>query len=147
MTGESIGDDLLTALEVALLERKPDGSLETVGTVPEWFRRLRPGADSKPQSLGKALDSPFLENFLIDAEDFWKYRGPGRLRSGLWSEAGPSGRDFQLEASAVCVGSRKILMLEIQTLVFEEKQAVLQKARSNNLRRRENKRREKTGSR
>ena len=147
MTEESIGDELLAALEVAVLEQKPAGTLRPIGTVPEWFRRFRPAAVSAPETLGKALDSPFLENFLIDADGFWKYRGPGRLRSGLWTEAGATGAEFQLEASAVCVGSRRIVLLEIQTLVHEEKQAVLQKARSNNLRRRERKRAEKSGSR
>ncbi len=146
MTEESIGDELLAALEVAVLE-ETSGTLKPIGTVPEWFRRFRPAAESEPETLGKALGSPFLENFLIDAGDFWKYRGPGRLRSGLWTEVGATGADFQLEASAVCVGSRRILLLMIQTLVFEEKQAVLQRARSNNLRRRERKRAEKSGSR
>ena len=147
MTEESIGDELLAALEVAVLEEESAGTLRPVGSVPEWFRRFRPGAVSAPETLGKALGSPFLENFLIDAEDFWKYRGPGRLRSGLWTEAGDMGAEFQLEASAVCVGSRRILLLEIKTLVYEEKQALLQKARSNNLRRRERKRAEKSGAR
>ena len=147
MTEESFGNDLLAALEVAILEQEPGGNLKPLGTVPEWFRRFRPAARDSPAALGKTLDSPFLENFLIDAEDFWKYRGPGRLRSGLWTETGPAGADFHLEASAVCVGPRKILLLEIQTLVHEEKQAVLQKARNANLRRRERRREEKSGLR
>ncbi|HSP94478.1 MAG TPA: hypothetical protein VLU06_07990 [Thermoanaerobaculia bacterium] len=147
MTEEPIGDELLAALEVAVLEEDSAGTLRPIGTVPEWFRRFRPAAVSAPESLGKALGSPFLENFLIDAKDFWKYRGPGRLRSGLWTETGDMGTDFQLEASAVCVGGRRILLLAIQTLVHEEKQAVLQRARSNNLRRRERKRAEKSGAR
>ena len=146
MTEESIGDELLAALEVVVLEDSA-GTLRPIGVVPEWFRRFRPAAVSEPETLGKALGSPFLENFLTDADGFWKYRGPGRLRSGLWTETGEMGTDFQLEASAVCVGARRILLLQIQTLVHEERQAVLQRARSNNLRRRERKRAEKSGAR
>lgn len=147
MSEESIGDELLAALEVAVLEEKPAGMLKPIGTVPEWFRRFRPAAASAPETLGRALGSPFLENFLVDAEDFWNHRGPGRLRSGLWTEAGAAGSEIELEASAVCVGSKRILLLQIQTLVHQEKQAVLQRARSNNLRRRERKRTEKSGAR
>jgi hypothetical protein len=147
MTEESIGNELLAALEVAVLEEQSTGVLRLIGPVPVWFKRFRPDASSAPESIHDALGSPFLENFLIDADDFWKHRGPGRLRSGLWTETGAAGTEFQLEASAVCVGSRRILLLEIQTLVHEQKQAVLQRARSNNLRRRERKRAEKSGSR
>jgi hypothetical protein len=110
MANGPIGDELLAALEVAVLEEESAGTLRPVGKVPEWFRRFRPAAVSAPETLGKALGAPFLENFLIDAEDFWKYRGPGRLRSGLWTEAGDMGAEFQLEASAVCVGSRRIIL-------------------------------------
>jgi hypothetical protein len=147
MTKESIGNEVLAALEVAVLEEQSTGVLRLIGTAPEWFKRFRPESSSAPESIHDALGSPFLESFLIDADDFWKHRGPGRLRSGLWTEIGAMGTEFQLEASAVCVGSRRILLLEIQTLVHEEKQAVLQRARSNNLRRRERKRAEKSGSR
>ena len=69
----------------------------------------------------ESLASPFLENFLIDADDFWAARASGRLRSGPWTEVGPTGTEFHLEASAVCVGERRILLLESEG--YEEKQA------------------------
>jgi len=59
------------------------------------------------------------------------------LKSGLWTEADPLGHETYLEASAVSVGPRKILMIENLTLVHDEKQAVLQKARTAKLRERE----------
>ena len=147
MTQESIGNDLLAALDVAVLEEESARGLRLVGTVPEWFRRFRPDAASAPESAGDALDSPFLENFLIDARSFWMSGGAGRLRSGAWTEAGPLGTEFHLEASAVSVGARRFLLLENQSVAHEERQAVLQKARSHNLRRRERKRTEEPGRR
>jgi hypothetical protein len=100
MTEESIGNELLAALEVAVLEEQSTGMLRLIGPVPVWFKRFRPDASSAPESIPDALGSPFLENFLIDADDFWKHRGSGRLRSGLWTETGTAGTEFQLEASA-----------------------------------------------
>jgi hypothetical protein len=133
----SVARDLLAALEVVVLEQDPERSLRLVGTPPEWFRRFRPSAADRV-----ALDSPFLDNFLMDAESFWMSDGAGRLRSGIWTESGPMGTEFHLEASAVRIGARRFLLIENQTPGYEEKQAVLQRARSNNLRRRERRREE-----
>ncbi len=145
MTEDSIGNELLAALEVVVLEEAPGGMLRPVGSVPRWFARLRPDSASGREMPLEALGSAFLENFLIDADNFWTSRGSGRLRSGPWTEVGPMGTEFHLEASAVCVGERRILLLE--SGAYGEKQATLQKARSDNLRRREEKRGEETESR
>jgi hypothetical protein len=92
--------------------------------------------------LNRAVAFPFFENFLLDAEAFWASTGAGRLRSGLWSETGPLGEEFHLEATAVCLGPRRIVLIENQTLAHDEKQSMLQKARTSNLKRRERKRTE-----
>jgi hypothetical protein len=142
MTEERIARDLLAALEVVVFEQGPDRTLRLIGSVPRWFSRFRPGAGSPAARVQDALGSPFLENFLADAESFWMSEGSGRLRSGMWTEPGPMGTEFHLEASAVRLGARKFLLIEDQTPGYEEKQSVLQRARSNNLRRRERRREE-----
>jgi hypothetical protein len=147
MTEESTARDLLAALEVAVLEQDRDGRLRLAGSVPEWFARFRPGALSSPPRIETALGSPFLENFLADAEGFWNSEGAGRLRSGLWTEPDPMGDDFHLEASAVRLGVRRFLLIENQTPGYGEKQAILQRARSNALRSREQRREEEKKAR
>jgi hypothetical protein len=57
------------------------------------------------------------------------------------------GRDFHMEASAVCVGEKKILLIENRAVSYTEKQAVLQTARGQKLRAREGKRREEPRTR
>ena len=94
-----------------------------------------------------ALGSAFLENFLVDAESFWASNAAGRLKSGLWTEAGPLGTDFHLEASAVCVRERKILLIEYRGVAYKEMQNLLQSVRSRSLQARETKRTEKPSSR
>jgi hypothetical protein len=134
MSEKTIGAELIAALDITLLEREAGGRLVLLGAAPEWFSRL---------SSGDPVSFPFLDNFLIDAESFWTQGAAGRLKSGLWTEADSLGHETYLEASAVCVGPRKILMIENLTLVHDEKQAVLQKARTAKLRERERRRADK----
>jgi len=142
MTEQSIGSDVFAVLGILVLERDARGRFTRIGTAPAWFLALCPGADSGAEALNSAVGFPFLENFLQDAEAFWTSTGAGRLKSGLWSETGPLGEEFHLEATAVCLGRRKIVLIENQTLFHDEKQSMLQKARTSNLKRRERKRAE-----
>ena len=147
MTSESIAAELLSVLGIFVLEREPGGRFMMIGAAPHWFLQLCPGADDGPEALSRAVRFPFFENFLEDAETFWASRGGGRLKSGLWTETGPRGEEVHLEASAVCLGPRRIVLIENQILAHEEKQFVLQKARTSNLKRRERKREDERGSR
>ena len=142
MTEQSIGSDVFAVLGILVLERDASGRFTRIGAAPAWFLALCPGADSGAEALNSAVGFPFLENFLQDAEAFWTSTGAGRLKSGLWSETGPLGEEFHLEATAVCLGRRKIVLIENQTLFHDEKQSMLQKARTSNLKRRERKRAE-----
>lgn len=147
MNEDAIAAELLAVLEVTVLERAAPGELRLVGRTPDWFVRFRPEARSGSETFSDALGSPFLENFLIDAESFWASNTSGRLKSGLWTEAGPMGTDFHLEASAVCVGERKILLIEYRAVAHKEMQNLLQTVRSRSLRARERKRTEEPRSR
>ena len=147
MNEDAIAAELLAALEVTVLERPAAGQLRLLGRTPDWFARFRPEAKSGSGTFSDALGSPFLENFLVDAESFWASNTSGRLKSGLWTESGPLGTDFHLEASAVCVGERKILLIEYRAVAHKETQNLLQTVRSRSLRARERKRTEEPRSR
>jgi hypothetical protein len=147
MSEQSIAAELLAALEMVVLERQAGGELRLIGRAPEWFQRLCPGAAASPDSLNQAIAFSFFDNFLVDAEGFWLSNGAGRLKSGLWTETDSLGNEVHLEVSAVCLGAKKILLVENQTLAQEEKQSLLQKARASKLRERERKRPEERGSR
>jgi len=118
-----------------------------IGSAPYWFLQLCPGADGGPEAITRGVAFPFFENFLEDAEAFWASNGGGRLKSGLWTETGPLGEEFSLEASAVCLGPRKIVLIENQALAHDEKQAILQRARKGRLRERERRRTAERGPR
>lgn len=81
---------VLRALDVTLLERRAPGAFAIIGQLPRWFARLYPDV-AADQELRPAEMSPFLANFLIDAENFWEKEEPGRLLSGPWSETALNG--------------------------------------------------------
>ena len=122
-------DVVLEALGFALFLRAKDGSLRAVGKPPEWLRQLWPALDAPEAQLPVADASPFLENFLIDAEESWRRGGDHRARSGPWIEQKAGGEQVQLDATALSGGGQSILLIEQLGAEFEAKKDVLQKAR------------------
>ncbi|HWQ35181.1 MAG TPA: PAS domain S-box protein [Blastocatellia bacterium] len=122
-------NELFTGLEVVALEALADGSLNLVSRLPDWFAQIWPEAVAglSRTSLGERF--PFLANFLVDAEEFWQGRKPGRLKSGLWIDLNTAGSECQLEASAICLRQTRLLLIESGSLADQEMQAILQKAR------------------
>src|SRR5271157_4292576 len=98
---------VLAALNIALLERQPDGGLALRGSPPAWLSDFATGSTYDFVAL-----FPFLEAFLPDAEDFWSSSASGRLESDLWIQTGASGTEHHLQAAAVCAESRYWLSLE-----------------------------------
>jgi len=70
---------------------------------------------------------------LIDAEQFWNAEDPGQLKSGPWSETDPAGREYALEASAMCLGPHQMLCITFPKIEFAEQQSLVQKAREERL--------------
>lgn len=123
---------VLSALDVTLLERRAPSVFAIIGHLPRWFARLYPEV-SADHALRPAEMSPFLANFLIDAENFWEKEEPGRLLSGPWSETALNGEEYFLEASAMIADGKKMLALEFQRASIEQMRAIIQKARERSL--------------
>ena len=99
-----------------------------LGKAPGWLGALWPALRKSGQILPVANASPFLENFLIDAEECWRNGGSGQAKSGPWVETG-SGTELQLEATAMTANGQSLLLLERLGEAFEAKKSVLQRAR------------------
>jgi signal transduction histidine kinase len=125
--------ELFAVLETVVLERLSEGSFRVLGNLPDWFACLCPEATTKQDGLELGEQFPFLDNFLIEAEDFWRERRAGRLKSGAWNETDSSGQEHHLEASAICLGTAKVLLIESLGAAYIETQSWLQKARENRL--------------
>ncbi|HSF30232.1 MAG TPA: HAMP domain-containing sensor histidine kinase [Candidatus Tectomicrobia bacterium] len=133
VTNVSLLAQLFAALEIVAMERLPDQSFRPISAVPAWFKRFAPDVHGGQEVVRPGRLFPFLENFLVDAERFWQEQDSGRLPSGIWMEIDPLGNAYALEAFAVCLGRRKLLLMALAQSVYEEKHAIIQRARENNL--------------
>src|ERR1700690_1398668 len=100
---------LLAALEIAALERGSDGKLLLSGTPPAWFDAVFSPARGKQNEIDFSESSPYLAEFLVDAEEFWA-GSQGRLNAGTWTQRDTQGQEVGLEAWAVHVNSRNFLL-------------------------------------
>lgn len=121
--------DVLEALGFAVFIRDQSGVLRLHGKTPEWLRSIWPKVNASGAQLPIDQASPFLENFLVDADECWTTGGENRAQSGPWIEQTADGTELTLEATALNAGDRRILLLERMGEVFEAKKSMLQKAR------------------
>ncbi len=130
----SIISEVFATLNILVLEREAINLFKIIGNIPPWLmhfchRKFTSGMNILiPQE-----EFDFLENFLIDAEEFWQNNGSIKLSSGLWSKKDLNGKECQFEAYAICVDTKKILLIELLGEKFTKKQHLIQKARENQL--------------
>ena len=120
---------VLDALGYVLFVRDGAGALRLAGDWPEWLARLWPAAAVRDAELPLAEASPFLENFLIDAEECWRADVGRLVESGPWIERDPSGTELRLQARALTADGQACLLIERLGEAFDSQVAVLQKAR------------------
>ena len=128
-TSTSPAQAVLEALGFVLFTRQESGALRLSGPPPAWLAALWPALENDEHLLPLAEASPFLENFLIDAEECWKKNGTDRAKSGPWIEQNDDGVEVQLEATAMTAAGQPILLIERLGEAFEAKKTVLQRAR------------------
>ncbi|MDM8522187.1 ATP-binding protein [Desulfococcaceae bacterium HSG8] len=121
--------EIFDILDMIAMERTEDGSFRLIGSFPDWLRRFFPESASKGETFRPDERFAFVENFLIDAEEFWASETRGRLRSGQWIETDSSGKECALEAIAVSFDKRKVLLIELVRYSYGEKQFFIQQGR------------------
>ncbi len=125
--------EVVASLDMVVMECLANGRFGVMGKLPDWFRQLYPTVAAYPDDVPVRTMSPFLENFLVDAEGFWRRCEPGRLASGPWSESDADGAAGALEACAVWADGRQFLRIERLGMAYEQTPSMLQKARENHL--------------
>jgi len=129
-----IPQKIIAALNILALElSERDDRLIVLGVPPSWAEQEFDCLEDANIAFEANLFSPFLENFLIDAEALWKEGSEHLLRSGIWTEPGRSGREMNLEAIALFIDGRRIILVELSQANDVEKFEWLQKARQENL--------------
>ena len=102
----SIFESFVSSQGYVLFEAVGEGEFKLTGAWPEWCKKMWGDAPAEGATLRLGEKSAFLDNFLYDAEDFWKTKQTGSVSSGNWIEAGESGESMPLEASAVQIDGR-----------------------------------------
>ncbi len=121
--------EIVRALDIVMMERSEQGVFRLVSEMSDWFQAIYPKFLSENKIIRQEDFSPFLEDFLSEAELFWSLESSGRLRSGLWIENDGEANEYPLEASAIAIQERKILMIERGRVSYEENLMILQKGR------------------
>jgi signal transduction histidine kinase/CheY-like chemotaxis protein len=129
MAANSILESFLAAQGYALLEYMGNGVFHPIGEYPKWCQNLWKGALARDKSIRLAEASPLLENFLIDAEGFWNSNREGSANSPVWIERDLSGREVQLEAAALHVDGKNVLLIRNLASTYAERQKLYQAAR------------------
>ena len=126
--------DLVAALNLVVLHRLDSALFAQIGKQPGWFRSFFPGVTTHYERSSLEQVFPFLENFLVDAEQFWQTQQQGMLRSGYWSETNSQGQEFQLEATATYLANQHyLLLIEVTNSTYQTQQALIQTGREHQL--------------
>src|SRR5271165_2180937 len=105
---ESLLHAFLREQGYALLAPAADGQFTLVSDPPPWFREVwgPEAAPGRPLALGDA--SPYLENFLPTAREFWNSPAEEVCASGTWLEGAPGREEIPLEAVALRVNGQPL---------------------------------------
>jgi signal transduction histidine kinase/DNA-binding NarL/FixJ family response regulator len=129
----AIAAALLESEGYAAFEYLGDGQFQVIGTVPGFVAQLlgESAGASGPTRLAERM--PFLESFLPDAEECWNSDMEGRVESGPWVERIDGGGELALEASALRLVGKRILLIRNSQKQFAQDSELLQKARDSAL--------------
>lgn len=127
MARHSIYETFLSQQGVALFEAADGGQFLPLGSPPSWSKSLWKVSSGVQAPL--AEKSPFLENFIPQAVEYWDSRVPEPPESGIWTEQDSTGKEFNLEASAIWLDGKRILLIRNLGTAFAARQQVFQTAR------------------
>src|ERR1700733_16168716 len=122
MSSNSLFESFLADQGYALFESLGNSDFSVAGNCPAWCRDAFGIQSEAGGRIHLAEDSPFLENFLVDAEEFWNTKSEGSASSGNWIEHGKNGRDIPLEAFAPSLEGKRTLILRNLSATFAEQQ-------------------------
>lgn len=130
---ESLPANVLSALEILVLEQVEEHSLQIIGSIPIWFANIYPEITDSLEEDWITENLPFLSNFLVDAAEFWHGNQPGLYKSGMWCEKDRRHQEIHLEATALNVGRKPILLVKASAGDYVELFSFIQKARESTL--------------
>jgi signal transduction histidine kinase/CheY-like chemotaxis protein/HPt (histidine-containing phosphotransfer) domain-containing protein len=125
----SIFESFFATQGYALFEFLGEGEFRLIGTWPAWCQAMWGDLPGGQEILHLGDASPFLDNFLFDAEKFWASKPSGSANSGNWTERDASGREIPLEASAYLLDGKRLIVVHNLSETFDQQQELFQTAR------------------
>jgi len=122
-----IGKMNTVVLESKVLQSKTESFSLLTDSLP-WFEAFCPKTDDDQYDLEGF--SPFLEHFLEDAKEHWRSGSVTTLKSGAFVES-LADDEYALEAKALTVDGKCLIVLQDLRDSFDEDQSLLQAAREN----------------
>ncbi|HEY0704875.1 MAG TPA: response regulator [Candidatus Acidoferrales bacterium] len=126
---KSIFESFFSTQGFALFEYLDHGDFRLIGSWPGWCDALWGNLPAQNKQVRLGDVSPFLENFIFDAEEFWKSKSSGSANSGNWTERDAAAREIPLEASAYLLDGRRVLVVRNLSGTFDQQQEIFQTAR------------------
>ena len=121
-------NQVLAALDIALLEWEMNsGVLKLQGCAPMWWHEFPVASGAAILDLGHW--SPFLRDFLTYVQQVWKDEPERTIASGPWTEPDQPNGTMTLEARALPLGPRKLVLIERLGSDFENMRSIVQRAR------------------
>ncbi len=125
---ESLFNAVLSTLDMVVFEREEDSAeFRLQGLPPDWWREWVGPANGTVLDLGQC--SPFLRDYLVGAHPIWEGQSGATEKSGPWTEPDRQGGTMTLEATALAIGSKKLVLIERLGSGFKEMGAIVQRAR------------------
>ncbi len=119
--------EFFEALNMMALRLNADGTFDLLKPVADNFAAIYPEAFESPTALYPQHKFPFIENFLIDAEELWAENiNHKRVSSGPWVEDIPGNGEIALEATAINWESQKLLFIQIMDANYQQNHDFLQ---------------------
>ena len=122
--------DLINSLQQIVLEvvDSSTGEVRFIAGDSEWGVDLFPLLN-KQESFVIDDHTPFLQDFIIDAQQVWEGKNNNSIKSGFWTEVTANELELHLEATAIRHNDRNILLIASLAGEFKERQTTLQSAR------------------
>lgn len=117
----------LGIINCTIIKRQRNARYELVYAADDWTYDLLPEANAGA-SFPIDDHSPYLQDFLIDADNFWQIGNDGQIQSGIWTEQTPS-RLLRLEAIAAVSNGDCFLVINNLQQEYTRQQKTLQAAR------------------
>lgn len=126
---ESLVHSFLREQGYVLFEPVADGTFRPLSQAPQWFVDIWGAGAGGDQPLRLGDSSPFLENFLVEAREFWSSGTGDVCASETWIERASGGREIPLEAVAIRVDGKPLLSIHRPQRAFDGRTQILQTAR------------------